>query len=207
MKEPLSVTAYTFTVYASFPLDNGDGFTHHFPNAPIELATSGLVVNGAPVGLNTTLSNPSHSFFQQQLKVNGGAMDSFVAFGDAKGTLAMGYYDLRNYSTTGLWAAANNFTLYDHYFSSTFGDSTIAHFYVVGSKAVPFDSSIPGQCPTNVIAQYNTTAFMQTTQNVGSGYPLGYWYPIDTSQQPPLTRDCYFVGELNAQSLCTGNGL
>ena len=96
----------------------------------------------------------------------------------------------------------------DHYFSSTFGDSTIAHFYVVGSRAVPFDSSIPGQCPTNVIAQYNASAFMQTTQQPGYGYPQGsYYYPIDDSQQPPLTRDCYFVGELNAQSLCTGSGL
>ena len=101
------------TVYTSLPLDTGDGFTRNFPNAPIELATSGLVVKGAPVGVNTTLSNPSHSFFQQQLKVNGGAMDGFVAYGDSKGTLAMGYYDLRNYSTTGLWAAANNYTLFD----------------------------------------------------------------------------------------------
>ena len=196
------------TAYTTLPLDTGDGFTRSFPNAPIELATSGLVVNGAPVGLNTTLGNPSHSFFQQQLKVNGGAMDGFVAYGDNKGTLAMGYYDLRNYSTTGLWAAANNYTLMDHYFSSTFGDSTMAHFYVVGSRAVPFDSSIPGQCPTNVIAQYNASAFMQTTQQLGYGYPQGsYYYPIDDSQQPPLTRDCYFVGELNAQSLCTGSGL
>ena len=48
---------------------------------------------------------------------------------------------------------------------------------------------------------------MQTTTQPGNGYPQGYYYPIDTSQQPPLTRDCYFVGELNALSLCTGSGL
>ena len=73
---------------------------------------------------------------------------------------------------------------------------------MVGSRSLPFDASMPGKCPTNVVQQYNTSAFMQTAQ--GSD---GLWYPIDYSQQPPLTRDCYFVGELNAESLCTGAGL
>ena len=129
-------------------------------------------------------------------------MDRFVAYGDSHGALSMGYYDLRNYSNTGYWAAAQQYRMFDHYFSSTYGDSVIGHFYMVGSRSLPFDPSMPGQCPTNVVQQYNTSAFMQTTQGTD-----GFWYPTDYSQQPPLTRDCYFVGELNAQSLCTGSGL
>ena len=187
--------------YPVLPSDPSDGFNQNLPNAPVELTTSGLSVGGVPVTTSSVLGNPSHSFWQQQLKLNGGQCDSFVAFGDTHGALAMGYFDLRNFSSTGMWAAANNYGLFDRYFSSTFGDSTIAHFYAVGSRAVPFDASLPGQCPTNVVQQYNTSAFMQTQlQN-------GFYYPIDTSQQPPLTRDCYFIGELNAASLCTGSGL
>ena len=69
---PAQVDA-TGAVYPNLPTDAADGFiSSTLPNAPVELATSGLFVNGAPVGLNTTLGNPSHSFFQQQLKVNGG---------------------------------------------------------------------------------------------------------------------------------------
>ncbi len=68
-----------------------------------------------------------HRFYQQQLQINGGRMDKFVAWSDAAG-LVMGYYDG---SQLPIWQLAQQYTLLDHFFHAAFGGSFLNHFWHV----------------------------------------------------------------------------
>jgi phospholipase C len=68
-----------------------------------------------------------HRFYQEQLQINGGRMDRFVAWSDAAG-LAMGYYDG---SKLPAWKLAREGALLDHFFHAAFGGSFLNHFWLV----------------------------------------------------------------------------
>ena len=123
-----------------------------------------------------------------------------MAYGGSAATMSMGYYNLSKYApNNGLFALGNQWTVFDRFHVSSIPDSVAQHLYFVGGKVVPYDSTIPGQCPASVVALYNTTLFPQTFTN-GSGTFMNSW-----TQQPPLNRNCTFIGELNSQNLCSGN--
>ena len=205
------------------------------PNKPYD------VMDGLPgATLSTVLGNPSHSFFQQKFKYNGGksithiptpplrpasvtptvhhfthshslstvavsapisgAMDGFVAYGGSLASMSMGYYNLSKYApNNGIFALAKKYTLFDRFHAASFGDSVAQHLYFIGGSTIPFNASMPGQCPADLVAQYSSSMFTQTFTN-GSGTYMTSW-----TQQPPLNRQCYFIGELNSQNLCSGN--
>ena len=187
-------------VYQGLPTFNDTGSSKTsaaagvIPNNPFD------IIQTLGITMNTVVGNPSHSYFQQKFKYNGSQMDGFVAFGGSLGTLSMGYYNLSQYApNNGLFALAGNYTLFDRFHVSSIPDSVAQHLYFVGGKTVPYNASYPNLCPSDVVALYNTTLFPQTYTN-GSKVFMTSW-----TQQPPLDRQCHFIGELNSANLCSGN--
>ncbi|HXO91783.1 MAG TPA: acid phosphatase, partial [Stellaceae bacterium] len=70
--------------------------------------------------------SPVHLFYQNQMQINGGKNDRFVAYTDV-GALVMGYYD---HAALPLWEIAKQYTLADNFFMGGFGGSFFNHFWV-----------------------------------------------------------------------------
>jgi phospholipase C len=94
--------------------------TEHLPNQPFAIDD--------PNGFNTPLSVITrdlwHRFYQNQMQINAGKNDRFVAYANAGG-LVMGYYDG---SRLPLWSIARKYVLADNFFQAAFGGSFVNHF-------------------------------------------------------------------------------
>ncbi len=83
------------------------------------------------VPLNEKTGDLVHRFYQEQLQINGGKMDKFVAWTDAGG-LVMGYYTT---SKLPLYKYAKDYTLADNFFHGAFGGSFLNHIWLICSCA------------------------------------------------------------------------
>lgn len=97
-------------------------------NAPFALSTP----EGDPLPHGLVTRDLIHAFYNNQLQINGGRNDGFVAWGDS-GALVMGHYgdgavNLR------LWQIAREFTLCDNFFMGAFGGSFLNHQYLVAAR-------------------------------------------------------------------------
>jgi phospholipase C len=68
-----------------------------------------------------------HRFYHNQLQINGGRMDRFVAWSDNPG-LVMSYYDASDLPEGKL---ARQYTLADNFFQAAFGGSFLNHFWLI----------------------------------------------------------------------------
>jgi phospholipase C len=97
--------------------------TEHLPNKPFAIDD--------PAGFNTQLGVTTrdlwHVFYQNQMQIDGGKNDRFVAFADSGG-LVMGHYDG---SKLPLWNIAKEYVLADNFFQGAFGGSFLNHFRLV----------------------------------------------------------------------------
>jgi acid phosphatase len=97
--------------------------TEHLPNAPFAIDD--------PKGLNTPLSVSTrdlwHLFYQNQMQIDGGKNDRFVAYADS-GALVIGHYAG---SKLPLWDVAIKYTLADNFFMGAFGGSFLNHFWLI----------------------------------------------------------------------------
>jgi acid phosphatase len=98
------------------------------PNAPWALRTP----DGEPLPHGLITRDLVHAFYNNQLQINGGKNDGFVAWGDS-GALVMGHYadaavNLR------LWRLAEQYTLCDNFFMGAFGGSFLNHQYLVAAQ-------------------------------------------------------------------------
>ncbi|WDH34529.1 acid phosphatase [Pseudomonas chlororaphis] len=109
----------------------GTQYQEHLPNAPFAL--KGPDGEDLPLGLVTR--DLWHVFYQNQMQINGGKNDGFVAWADSGG-LPMGHYAQSRYELR-LWDVAREFVLCDNFFQGTFGGSFLNHQYLI-SAAVPF---------------------------------------------------------------------
>lgn len=93
----------------------------------------------APFELGATSPDDlDHTPGTQRAQVNGGRMDGFVSAYRAlglDGTDAMGHYDRSDLPFS--WATADQFTLFDHFFSSATSGSHLNHFYWVTGGPTP----------------------------------------------------------------------
>ena len=96
--------------------------TQHLPNTPFAIDD--------PQGLNTSVSvvtrSPWHLFYENQMQINGGKNDRFVAYADT-GALVVGHYD---HTALPLWEVARQYTLADNFFMAGFGGSFFNHFWL-----------------------------------------------------------------------------
>ena len=106
-------------------------FQQNLPNAPFALKGP----NAEDLPLSLVTRDLWHVFYQNQMQINGGKNDNFVAWADSGG-LVMGYYAQSRYSLR-LWDVAKEFVLCDNFFQGTFGGSFLNHQYLISATA-PF---------------------------------------------------------------------
>jgi len=105
----------------------GVQYQENLANAPFAL--KGPQGEDLPLGLVTR--DLWHVFYQNQMQINGGRNDMFVAWADS-GALPMGYYAQSPYSLR-LWDLARDFVLCDNFFQGAFGGSFLNHHYLVAA--------------------------------------------------------------------------
>lgn len=88
--------------------------------------------DGTPLPNGIVTRDLMHRFYANQLQINGGSNDGFVAWGDS-GALVMGHYD-SNATNLELWNLAQEFTLCDNFFMGAFGGSFLNHQYLVAAQ-------------------------------------------------------------------------
>ncbi len=98
------------------------------PNAPFAICSP----DGDPLPQGVVTRDLVHAFYQNQMQINGGKNDGFVAWGDS-GALVMGHYGDNNVNLR-LWNLASQYTLCDNFFMGAFGGSFLNHQYLVAAQ-------------------------------------------------------------------------
>ncbi len=164
-------------------------FQENLPNAPFALKGP----NAEDLPLSLVTRDLWHVFYQNQMQINGGKNDGFVAWGDSGG-LVMGHYAQSRYSLR-LWDVAREFVLCDNFFQGAFGGSFLNHQYLISATAPTYPDA----------AQSVAKAQIATLQSDDPGDAR--LKPLDTSPAsamagPPqfgpsaLTPDGYAVNTL-----------
>jgi acid phosphatase len=96
--------------------------TEHLANRPFAVDDP----KGFNAGLAVTTHDLWHRFYQNQMQINGGRNDRFVAWADSGG-LVMGHYDGHKLP---MWAIAKKYVLADNFFMGAFGGSFLNHMYL-----------------------------------------------------------------------------
>ena len=104
-------------------------FQENLPNAPFDLKGP----SGEDLPLSLVTRDLWHVFYQNQMQINGGKNDGFVAWADSGG-LVMGHYAQSRYSLR-LWDVAKEFVLCDNFFQGAFGGSFLNHQYLISATA------------------------------------------------------------------------
>jgi acid phosphatase len=98
------------------------------PNAPFALSTP----EGEPLPHGLITRDLVHMFYQNQMQINGGKNDQFVAWGDS-GAMLMGHYSDSSVNLR-LWRLAEQYTLCDNFFMGAFGGSFLNHQYLAAAQ-------------------------------------------------------------------------
>jgi acid phosphatase len=104
----------------------------HLPNAPFKLADA----EGKPLPEGLVTRDLVHNFYHNQMQINGGRNDGFVAWGDSGG-LVMGHYGETS-KNLGLYQIAREFTLCDNFFMAAFGGSYLNHQFLISGRTPEF---------------------------------------------------------------------
>lgn len=97
--------------------------TEDLPNAPFAIDDP----NGFNEPLTVATHDLWHRFYQNQMQIDHGKNDGFVAYADSGG-LVMGHYDG---SKLPLWDIARRYVLADNFFMGGFGGSFFNHFMLI----------------------------------------------------------------------------
>ena len=97
------------------------------PNAPYSIEHAFTAQSSATLSTSTVTRDLWHRFFEHQMQIDGGKNDGYAAWSDAGG-LALGHYD---YSSSALYALAQQFVLADNFFQGAFGGSFLNHQYLI----------------------------------------------------------------------------
>lgn len=117
--------------------------TANLPNAPFSI--DGGTFN-LPLSVKTR--DADHSFFFNQMQIDGGKNDRFAVASDAGG-MVMGNYDG---SQTAMWKIASDYTLADNYFMGAFGGSFLNHFWLVCACTPVFPNADTGPSKSKLAA-------------------------------------------------------
>lgn len=141
---------------------------------PIGQADTAKLPN-QPFGIDTTFKLPlsvrtrdlDHSFFFNQMQIDGGKNDRFAEASDAGG-LVMGNYDG---SQQLMWQIARQYTLADNYFMGAFGGSFLNHFWLVCACTPVFPNADTSASKSKIAAPGGAdgvTLLLDPTKNVTS---------------------------------------
>ena len=105
----------------------GQQYQTNLPNAPFALKGP----NGENLPLSLVTHDLWHVFYQNQMQINGGKNDMFVAWADSA-AFTMGHYANTSYDLR-LWDLAGEFVLCDNFFQGAFGGSFMNHQYLIAA--------------------------------------------------------------------------
>jgi acid phosphatase len=97
--------------------------TAHLPNRLFAIDGS----RGFNLPMKVITRSPWHVFYQNQMQIDGGKNDRFVAWGDS-GALVMGHYDGARMK---MWNIAKKYALADNFFMGAFGGSYLNHLWLI----------------------------------------------------------------------------
>jgi len=129
------------------------------PNQPFALRTP----EGALLPQGVITRDLVHRFYENQLQINGGRNDGFVAWGNT-GAMPMGHY-ADSASQLRLWRLAAQYTLCDNFFMGAFGGSFLNHQYLAAAQPPFFPQAdqgpakfqiaqLQGDDPTGVLPKF-----------------------------------------------------
>ncbi len=107
--------------------------TEHLPNAPFAVDDP----NGFAQPLGITTTDLWHRFYQNQMQIDGGNNDKFVAWADS-GALVMSHWDRSNME---MWQVAQKYTLADNFFMGAFGGSFLNHIWLACACALYYPNA------------------------------------------------------------------
>ena len=185
------------SLYGSFP--GADGYTFAKDIAP-QVDRDGKPYDKLPPALNTNLKPAApdarlaaftdnkpfrvepavklydvtgdivHRYYQEQLQIDGGKMDKFVAYTDA-GALPMATFDGANMP---LAKIAKDNVLFDHFHHAAFGGSFLNHVYLVCACAPKYDGA-----PASITAQFDDKGILTKDGAVTpDGYAVNTLFPF-----------------------------
>jgi len=99
------------------------------PNAPFKLKDA----EGQALPQGVITRDLWHLFYQNQMQINGGKNDQFVAWGNS-GALVMGYYG-DSAQNLNQWKIAQRYTLCDNFFMAAFGGSYLNHQFLIAARS------------------------------------------------------------------------
>ncbi|CAG4886595.1 acid phosphatase [Paraburkholderia gardini] len=105
----------------------GQQYQTNLPNAPFALKGPG----GENLPLSLVTHDLWHVFYQNQMQINGGRNDMFVAWADSAG-FTMGHYANTSYDLR-MWDLASEYVLCDNFFQGAFGGSFLNHQYLAAA--------------------------------------------------------------------------
>jgi acid phosphatase len=106
-----------------------------------------------------------HRFYQEQLQINGGKMDSYVLWNDESPGQSMGYWPTSSLPLPQwMQTHASNVTLLDHFFHAAFGGSFLNHFWLVAAQTPTFPNA-PAESVTTLGDAGELVASLDTTSD------------------------------------------
>jgi acid phosphatase, Burkholderia-type len=141
----------------------------NLPNAPFPLRGPG----GENLPLSLVTHDLWHVFYQNQMQINGGKNNMFVAWADSAG-FTMGHYANTSYDLR-LWDLAAEYVLCDNFFQGAFGGSFLNHQYLISATPPCYPD------PVNSIAKF------QIAETVSGKPDDPNLKPLDAS--PPSAKD------------------
>ncbi|MGQ5525297.1 acid phosphatase [Chitinimonas sp. PSY-7] len=106
----------------------GEEEIKNLPNSPFRLNDA----QGKQLPTSVITRDLWHLFYQNQMQINDGRNDQFVAWGNS-GSLVMGHYGGAS-ANLNLWRIAREYTLCDNFFMGAFGGSYLNHQYLVACR-------------------------------------------------------------------------
>ncbi len=196
------------SLYGRFP--GANGISNASPESLAQKDRNGTPLAGAPAPLNGKDPDPHfaslspvaalrpfdlsryigpevrtgdivHRFYTQQLQIDGGRMDKFIAWSD-NGGLVMSYIDATNLPEGRL---AQQYTLCDNFFHAAFGGSFLNHFFLIAAAAPVFPNAPAGMIATPPDAAGQGVADKVVTPD---GYAVNTAFSV-THPIPPSVTD------------------
>ena len=136
-----------------------------------------------------------HRYYQEQLQINDGKMNKFVAWSDA-GSLVMSYYDG---SRLPLWEYAKKYVVMDNFFHAAFGGSFLNHFYLVCGCAPVYHNA-----PSNLVAQLDENgALVKDGAVTPDGFAVNTLQPINGPHSASITDPAQLLPLQDAPNIGT----
>jgi acid phosphatase len=134
-----------------------------------------------------------HRFYQEQMQIDGGKMDKFVAWSDAAG-LVMSHYDASQMPEGKL---AQQYTMADHFFHAAFGGSFLNHIWLVCACSPTWPNA-----PAANIAQVDANGAMVKDGSVTpDGYVVNTSFTINSPHPSNITDTTKLVPEQTAPTI------